>query len=639
MKITFQPSNLTIEVSPGTTIMTAAHELGLHINASCGGSGVCGKCKVVVEQGEVLHGTGNQISPEEEARGVRQACTAEPIGDVIVKLDNQATLTPAALPLQRAKQHHYSINDLREQGIFHPPIEKYFLELPRPAHGDNMSDAARLTLGLKNQYDKHRIIIPLAILRKLRAALRQDDFRVTVTLALPIREEQGKSFLMDVQPGNWIKRNFGLAVDIGTTTVHGQLLDLHNGTILAEQGSYNKQISYGEDVISRIIHTEKENGLAQMQSLVSKTINEIIQGMLSTAEIKREEITTITLAANTTMTHILLNLEPDNIRRAPYVPVSTLFAPIRATDLKLELDDQAIALIYPSISSYVGGDIVAGIMGAGMHNSERLTLFIDIGTNAEIVIGNRDWLVCAACSAGPAFEGGGISHGMRAAPGAIIDFSLQAGSLEPMIMTMDNQPPAGICGSGLLIIVAALFRHKIIDHAGKFDNSLKDERIREGRSSYEYVVVFAKEAGIANDITITEVDIDNLIRTKAAIFAGVTTLMTEVGLAINDIEEIILAGAFGSFIDLDAAITIGLLPEIEASKVTYIGNGSLLGARMSGLSNHIRRDVRDVVNRMTSFELSEVNSYHGQYVASLFLPHTDMNLFPEVAARLKMNSG
>ena len=404
--------------------------------------------------------------------------------------------------------------------------------------------------------------------------------------------------------------------------------------VLAEEGSYNRQLSHGEDVISRIIFAEQEGGLQQLQELVVETINSMVRSMLATAGIGREEVSAITLAANTTMTHLLLGLEPDNIRRSPYVPVSTVFPPIRATDFGLELAPHAVALIYPSISSYVGGDIIAGIMGAGMHISNKLTLFIDIGTNAEIVIGNQEWLVCAACSAGPAFEGGGISHGMRAAPGAIIDFSLQPGSLEPMIITLENQAPAGICGSGLLVIIATLFEQRIIDRSGKFNRQLRSKRLRQGRSGYEYVLVFADEAGIEEDIVINEVDIDNLIRTKAAIFAGVKTLIEEVGLTTSDLEEVILAGAFGSFIDLDAAITIGLLPDIAPDKVKYIGNGSLLGARMSALSNHIRHDVLAVVSRMTSFELSEVVSYHDQYVASLFLPHTDISLFPQVAARL-----
>ncbi|HEX9715256.1 MAG TPA: ASKHA domain-containing protein, partial [Desulfurivibrionaceae bacterium] len=418
---------------------------------------------------------------------------------------------------------------------------------------------------------------------------------------------------------------------------------LNSGKVLARAGEYNGQLSYGEDVISRIIVAEKKEGLVKMQELVATTINSILDTLLSTAKpagngekgsISREEITSITLAGNTTMTHLLLGLEPDNIRRAPYVPVTTFLPPIRATDLGIKLPHSAVALVYPSISSYVGGDIVAGVMGSGMYRTELLTLYIDIGTNAEIVVGNREWLVCAACSAGPAFEGGGITHGMRAALGAIEDFSINPQTLEPMNITLGNKPPVGICGSGLLAIIATLFEQGVVGRSGKFRRDLGTDRIREGRSGHEYVLVWQEEAGIDHDIVINEVDIENFIRAKAAIYAGITTLVEQVGLAITDIEQVILAGAFGSYIDLDSAMTVGLLPQVDADRVLYVGNGSLMGAWMSEMSNHIRRDVVEVVRKMTSFELSEMAYFQEQYIASHFLPHTDLGLFPHVAERL-----
>jgi uncharacterized 2Fe-2S/4Fe-4S cluster protein (DUF4445 family) len=449
---------------------------------------------------------------------------------------------------------------------------------------------------------------------------------------------------MDVQPGNWTHRNFGLAFDIGTTTVYGILIDLNTGAVLARAGEYNGQISYGEDVISRIIYAEKPKGLDLMQELVTSTINGVIDTLLMKARvpegpergpIQREEIGSITLAGNTTMTHLLLHLEPRHIRRAPYVPVTTFLPPIRAMDLRLDLPRHAVALLYPSISSYVGGDIVAGVMGSGLYRTDLVTLYVDIGTNAEIVIGNKEWLVCAACSAGPAFEGGGITHGMRAAEGAIEDFSLDPETYEPMNLTVGNKPPVGICGSGLLVIVATFLEQGVIDPSGKFSRTVATPRLREGKSGYEFVLAWAAESGSGHDIVLNEVDIENFIRAKAAIYAGVKTLVEEVGLTMDGIEQIILAGAFGSYIDLDAAMTVGLLPEVETGRVLYVGNGSLLGAWMSEMSNHIRQDVVEVVRRMTSFELSEVPHFKDQYIASHFLPHTDMGLFPRVRARLE----
>jgi uncharacterized 2Fe-2S/4Fe-4S cluster protein (DUF4445 family) len=441
-----------------------------------------------------------------------------------------------------------------------------------------------------------------------------------------------------------------LAFDIGTTTVYGQLVDLNTGKVVAEAGDYNAQISYGEDVISRIVYAEKPKGLEMMHDLVTGTMNDLITRLLKSSRppvpesesadkgyceipIGWDEINSITIAANTTMTHLFLKLEPDNIRRAPYIPVSTFFPPFRASDLGLKLPSHAVALMYPAISSYVGGDIVAGVMGSGMHRTELITLFIDIGTNAEIVIGNKEWMVCAACSAGPAFEGGGITHGMRAAEGAIEDFSINPQSYEPMNITIGQKPPVGICGSGLLIIVATLFENGVLNQSGKF-NKVATDRVRQGKSGLEYVLVWKENAGVDHDIVINEVDIENFIRAKAAIFAGTKTLIEEVGLHVSDLEQIILAGAFGSYIDIDCAITVGLLPEVDPNKIMYVGNGSLMGARMSELSNHIRKDVVEVVRKMTSFELSEVASFKDQYVASIFLPHTDMGLFPGLQKRL-----
>jgi uncharacterized 2Fe-2S/4Fe-4S cluster protein (DUF4445 family) len=260
---------------------------------------------------------------------------------------------------------------------------------------------------------------------------------------------------------------------------------------------------------------------------------------------------------------------------------------------------------------------------------------MDVGTNAEIVIGNKDWLACAACSAGPAFEGGGLKFGMRAAKGAIEDFSIDPITLEPMIITIGNVRAKGICGSGLIIMVAVMFELGIINNLGKFDRDLGTPRIREDNGIYEYVLAWQDETQIDRDITLTEIDIENLIRAKGAIYSGCMTLLTEVGMGIEDIEKIILAGGFGSYVDLEKAMTIGLLPEMDSDKVTFIGNGSLMGAKMSSLTNRIRKDVVEVTKKMTNFELSDTPSYMDNYVAALFLPHTDMNKFPKLKARLE----
>ncbi len=647
-RITFLPSNRSVVAEPGESLIKVARNAGIHINASCGGSGVCGKCRVQLEEGTVHGGISEKLSTEEQNQGYRQACTATVKGDATIRVPEESGLRmgglSTAVPVRnRARMHIYDVQNLREEGIFIPPVEKLFLDVPEPTTKDNMADAGRVLQGIEEKYNERHMTISLNVLKKMRSVLREDDFRVTTTIVRPVTV-QGKSYVLNIQPGDWRHRSYGLAFDIGTTTIYGLLVDLSSGEVLARAGEYNSQLSYGEDVITRIIHAEKPRGLDLMHELVTSTINSLIDKLLKMAKpteaetkggIDRDEICSVTLAGNTTMTHLLLHLEPDNIRRSPYVPVTTFLPPLRATDINLDLPRQTVALVYPCISSYVGGDIVAGVMGSGMYRTEMVTLYVDIGTNAEIVIGNKDWLACAACSAGPAFEGGGITHGMRAANGAISDFSINPLTLEPMNITIGNKPPMGICGSGLLVIIATLFEQKVIDRSGKFNRKLDTPRIREGRSGYEYVLTWADEGGTDHDIVINEVDIENFTRAKAAIYAGVKTLVEEVGLAITDLEQIILAGTFGSYIDIDSAMTVGLLPEVDPNRILYVGNGSLMGAWMSEMSNHIRKNVVDVVRKMTSFELSEVTEFQNQYIASHFLPHTDIGLFPKVAKRLE----
>jgi uncharacterized 2Fe-2S/4Fe-4S cluster protein (DUF4445 family) len=638
-KIRFLPHNREVEVQNGENLIRAAMDAGVHINASCGGEGVCGKCRVIVEQGIVEGGLSEQISAEDREKGFRLACRSTVAGDAVIRVPvesaiDASVLRQQAVPRQTARIQQMDLNDLKEQGLFLPPVEKVYIELPEPDNQDHLPDVTRLVSHLKLHHDEHRLTVSLPVIRKIPDVLRQDGFRVTATLARPVMES-GKTEIVNVQPGDTSERIYAIAMDIGTTTVYGQLIDLKTGEVLAEKGDFNGQISYGEDVISRIVFAEKAGGLERLHKVVAETINTIVSKIVRQSKVDPEDIAAITLSGNTTMTQLLLQINPRYIRRSPYVPASTLYPPIRAVDIGLALGDHVTALVYPAVSSYVGGDIVAGVMGSGMYRDDRLTLFMDIGTNAEIVIGNRDWLACAACSAGPAFEGGGIKFGMRAAKGAIEDFSLDPVTWEPMLMAIGNVRPKGICGSGLIIMIAVMFELGLIDNLGKFNRDLSTDRLREDNGVWEYVLAWADNTQIDRDIALTEIDIENLIRAKGAIFSGCMTLLAEVGMGMGDIERIILAGGFGSYVDLEKAMTIGLLPEIDADKVTFIGNSSLMGAKMSSLTNRIRRDVVEVTRSMTNFELSETPSYMDNYVAALFLPHTDIAQFPKLKARIQ----
>jgi len=638
--ILFLPHQKEIQVKEGTLLLRAALEAGVHINASCGGEGVCGKCRVMIEQGRVEGGISEKLSQEDISRGYRQACKAQVQSDLVVRIPVESAIDPGilnlqSLPRQTARIREMNLEELKEKGLFVPPVEKRYLELTPPSAQDNLPDTNRLLSFLKLVHDEHRLEIDLSVLRKIPKTLRAGGFKVTATLARPVREHDGRTRIINIQSGDTTAHNFAIAMDIGTTTLYGQLLDLKTGEVLAQYGDFNGQISYGEDVISRIVYAEKPGGLDTLHQVVIDTVNRIIGKLLRHARIHPENISTITLAGNTTMTQLLLKIDPQYLRRSPYVPASTLFPPLRAVDLGIAVGDHVTALFYPAVSSYVGGDIVSGVMGSGMYRSEQLCLFMDIGTNAEIVIGNKDWLACAACSAGPAFEGGGIQFGMRATKGAIEDLSIDPGTLEAMLITIGDVRPKGICGSGLITMVATLFEAGIISNSGKFNKDMKTPRIRESNGIWEYVLAYRNETQIDRDITLSEPDIDNLIRAKGAMYSGCMTLLEEVGLDLRDVEQIFLAGGFGSYVDLEKAMTIGLLPEMDPNRVVYVGNGSLMGAKMSSLTNRIRRDVAEVTQKMTNFELSETQSYMNHYIAALFLPHTDMEQFPKLQARMQ----
>jgi uncharacterized 2Fe-2S/4Fe-4S cluster protein (DUF4445 family) len=386
----------------------------------------------------------------------------------------------------------------------------------------------------------------------------------------------------------------------------------------------------GDDVISRIVFALKKDGLERLQQQVAQGLNEIIAEVIEMSGSRRDDISYMVAAGNTVMTHLFLGLYPKFLRESPYVPAAQNVDTIRASDLGLDLPSHAFVRVFPGVASYVGGDIVSGVLANGMWDSDLMTLFIDIGTNGEIVAGNRDLLMTASCSAGPAFEGGGLEYGMRAAPGAIEGILIDPDSYEPMIKTIDAKPAVGICGSGIINIISQMLRAGVLNQNAKYSENLDSPRIREGRSRREYVVCRAAESGLDEDIVLTEVDLDNILRAKAAMFSGYTCLLDKIGLSVDSLDRVIIAGAFGSFINLDHAVTIGLLPDIPREKFSFIGNSSLKGARLAAIDRSLFYKSRDIARAMTNVELSEDPSYMDNFMAALFLPHTRGELFPSV---------
>ena len=634
VRVRFAPDNVGVAVPQGANLLEAAIEAGVRIHASCGGGGTCGTCKVLIEKGEVETSKTRKISEEEYRQGIRQACQSRVLTDLVVHVLVESRLEKAVLSREEKRVSKVLATGWR----FKPPLTKFFVELSPPTLKDNVSDLSRLLRSLKQRYDLSNMWVDFEVVKKLSRILRAGDWKVTVTTlvtaAKPRAEDTRRQRVVNIEPGDTRGKYYSLAFDIGTTTVCGQLLDLNRGKVIAESMDYNGQISYGADVITRIAHSQKPGGLKKLQKAVVTTINEVINQLLSQSGLNIGQIGHLMVAGNSTMTQILLGLDPKYIRLAPYTPVASFIPPIEASSLGIKVKKQVYLFAFPLVASYVGGDIVSGIVASGIHQRKALTLFMDIGTNGELVVGNSDWMVTASCSAGPAFEGGGIKHGMIVTNGAIEEFSVSPSNLEPKIGTIGREKPKGICGSGLINTIAGLLTAGIISQNGKFDTGLPTRRIREGGDGYEYVLVWAPETQIGRDIVITEVDIDNFMRAKGAVYAGCQTLTKSVGMDSDDFEQVIIAGAFGSHIDIENSIAIGLLPDLPRDKFIFIGNGSLLGARLTSFSIDLLDDARKVANMMTNFELSENIDFMNNYIGSLFLPHTNTDEFPSVKKKL-----
>jgi uncharacterized 2Fe-2S/4Fe-4S cluster protein (DUF4445 family) len=637
-KVTFKPYDITIEVRDGENLLKAALNAGVHINASCGGEGVCGKCRIILEEGKTECPESTLLTQDDWSLGYRQACQCRVRSDIVVRIPPESLLDKKTITRRRTgislRPSPINVAALKADGLYNPAFQKKFLQLPPATLSDNICDLSRLEQGLSKQFGLKNLTLDFLLTRKLAKAMRLDDFQVTATLDFAQRQSRNPR-LVDIEPGDTSSRHFALAVDIGTTTVWVQLLDLAKGEIIGHAADYNGQLSYGDDVISRILYSQKPGGLETLQKAVVNTINKVTHGLLKRHRLPVEEVSHLTVAANTTMTHLLYAIDPKNIRLTPYTPTACHVPPVRASHLGLELPEHVFIYSVSSVSSYVGGDIVAGALASGIYKEPKLTLYIDIGTNGEIVVGNQEWLACAACSAGPAFEGGGIRYGMRAAKGAVEEVSVNPQTAEPMFMTIDRVKAKGICGSGLINLLAALLEGNILSPNGRFREDLDTPRIRLGEDGREYVLAWAGETASGEDLTVSEVDIENLMRAKAAMFAGYLTLIDSVGLKLQDIEQVILAGAFGSFINLENAIAIGLMPDLPRERFQFVGNGSLMGATLLAFSRELLEEERRVADMMTNFELSETPGFMDHYIAALFLPHTQEDYFPTVTERLR----
>ncbi|MDR0620545.1 MAG: ASKHA domain-containing protein [Deltaproteobacteria bacterium] len=621
--ITFLPDNTVIEAEAGETISEVADRGKIHINASCGGEGVCGRCVVEIREGTVQASPGLYLNEDDFAKGIRLACRAKIEGPatVFIPLESRAD----ASFFKKAAQAEEELSVQNPD----PMVRQTCLILEPPTQDDNRSDLDRVNASLA-ELDLYDNDIDLSAMRRMPKALRESNFKVTVSIfyELPLQRPDippyGRIVAFDTTASD--DDYYGLAVDVGTTSVWIRLMNLHTGKVMPSVGDLNGQISYGEDVISRIVFAGKKDGLKRLQSRVIDTINRLLERYESTYPGFRKKTFLMVAAGNTTMAHLLVGLDPKNIRLSPYVPPASTWPSIRASFLGINVEPHTVMKVFPSVSSYVGGDIVSGVLAAGLFKRPELTLFIDVGTNGEIVIGNQDWMTCAACSAGPAFEGGGVRCGMRAAPGAIESFLYEKDTKQHYLGVIGGVSPSGICGSGLINVVAELFKGGVLNKQGKFVEG-SCPQIRPGEDGFEFLLASAENSAGDHDVVITEIDIENLIRAKGAMYSGYQTLLESVGLEMADLERVIIAGGFGRSLNIENAITIGLLPYLPVEKFSYIGNSSLTGATLAALSGTMWRTAFEIKEKMTNFELSDTPGYMDRYIASQFIPHTDAYLF------------
>ena len=632
-RVTFN-NNLPIQVPTGTLVTEAASLAGIEIGQPCGGQGRCGRCAVQVESGAVRSRSTLRLSEMDIQEGYVLACQALVEGDVAVKV----------LPgekVERRMTTERSVGAIAIPAGYDPAaaqtIRRIPLTLIPPSMDDQTDDWGRFQRALRAQADIPNLQISLNLLRKLGEVLRDAKWEVTAVIdTLPLQPR-----LIDLSPGHQSPDTalWGAAIDIGTTTVSVWLVDLRTGAVRAQVAEYNQQIARGEDVISRIIYASKNGHGAEMQKRVVDTINELVARACKRVLADPQEIVKATIAGNSTMIHLLLNIPATSIRLNPFVTTINEIPALKAEDIGLELHPEATIDCLPGVASYVGADISAGVLSSGVDDSEMISLFMDIGTNGETVLGSREWLVTCACSAGPAFEGAGVLHGMRASKGAIEEVWVNSHTYEPTYRVIGGGKPRGLCGSGLISLLAELFLTGVLDKGGNLNTDLLTERVREGKHGLEYVIVWGSETKDGADIVITHVDIDNLVRAKAAIYAGFTVLADSVGLSLDAVEQVLIGGAFGKYINVEKAVEIGLLPDMPWEQFHFLGNTAVLGAYRSLLDQDIRVRISEIARRMTYIELSADNAFYDAFTSALFLPHTDLAKFPSVTRELVAERG
>ena len=624
---------VTATAAPGETLLETARAANVAIDAPCSGNGSCGKCRVKLLEGSVEGLQTSHITDEDYAAGWRLSCASKVTSDVTVLVPDIASAYQSRMKTaDLSTGEEIAIftrleEDLKAAGVaFSNDFVETEVAMEAPTLEDTMPDTERLTLALQDALGCQEVRLSYPAVHKLAAVLRQSGFRVTAAGTL----HDGVMQVMDLRPFDAPQPMCGLAIDIGTTTVSAVLMDLKTGKLLAKGSGGNGQIRYGADVINRIVEQGRPGGVERLQkAIVEETLQPLTKALCRSAGVEAERILRCCVASNTTMNHLLLGVDADPVRMEPYIPTFFRWDGLKAGDIRLIANPDARVVLAPNIGSYVGGDITAGTLTSRIWDKDEFSLFIDLGTNGEIVFGNRDFMMSCACSAGPAFEGGDISCGMRATDGAVEAVTIDRETLEPVlsIVGKPGQKPVGICGSGIIDVIAELYRTSAISAKGHF---VRENRriLRDEHGMSRYVLAFDSESDTGREIAITEVDIECFIRAKGAIFSAIHIMLSSLDMDVSVLEHIYVAGGIGSGINMDNAVRIGMFPDVDRELFTYIGNSSLAGAYALTLSTAAEEKVQQLASNMTYLELSTEPRYMEEFVAACFLPHTNRELFP-----------
>jgi uncharacterized 2Fe-2S/4Fe-4S cluster protein (DUF4445 family) len=612
-----------IPVREGQSVLDALKEAEIYLVASCGGKGTCGKCRIKVLGGSPETKGLGKLTGEERAAGIALACRSFAKDDSItIEIPETSRLVVGEkIAAGRAEGLMALLSGMG--AAVDPMVKEAQIRLPAPTLDDPLSDLERLKRalggqGLEGLGFSHHFMMDMG--RRLREADWNVLFRHAGGSAVSIRPAERKF-------------HYGAAVDIGTTTVVVYLVNLADGRLVDVGLTYNSQMRHGDDVITRIVHATEGGGLGELRGAVRDDINGLLETLAGRHGIPVEEIDMAVLSGNTTMSHLFWGIDPGSIREEPYVPAVSVFPMMRGSESRLRMNPDGAVHTVPCVASYVGGDIVAGVLASGMHRRQEIALFMDIGTNGEIAVGNNEWLITAACSAGPCFEGSGIRHGMRATEGAIESVRISPADFEPEVGVIGkNGPhPRGICGSGMIDAISEMFLRGVIDMKGNFRPEAGSARIRLGEDGMEFLLASSP----LGEITLTGVDIENVLRAKAAIYAGVSTLLKDVGLAPDAIERVYIAGGFGNYLNVEKAIILGMLPDMPREKFSFLGNTSITGAYLCLVSEAMKREADEIAAKMTYAELSVSSGFMNEYMSALFLPHTDIAQFPTVEELLR----